>query len=297
MVGIARGASIFGFKIGQAPSGGSSTTALTTAIGQLLTHYAGRSNPAVCNISYIFSSGGGVAAAVASMIDAGIVVTGPAGNAVTNLSTLDVFPAEAPDAICVAGLGMADIPYYEYGVDLPTGVLTFGTNFGTSVSIMAPAQGVLLASASVLGIGSYRVGSGTSYASPMVAGVVACMLQGYEKLTSRTQVQAVKTKLLANATTGKLRSAFGLTPLPDRILYLDPGQVGPEPISGLTVATTLPALDAGAGMFTLTGYDVVMTGPIGLSADTGYFVLTGFDASLNSAGAFSSAFSNAFDNS
>ncbi|UWU17010.1 hypothetical protein N2599_29865 (plasmid) [Rhizobium sullae] len=59
------------------------------------------------------------------------------------------------------------------------------------------------------------------------------MLQGHNRLTSRSQVQAVKAKLLANATTGKLRSAFGLSPLPDKILYLDPNQAAPEPISGL----------------------------------------------------------------
>ncbi|TGT72899.1 hypothetical protein EN802_13550 [bacterium M00.F.Ca.ET.159.01.1.1] len=277
VVGIARGATLFGLKIGQAPNGVSSTTALTTALGHLLTHYAGRTRPAVCNISYLFSSTA-VLSAIADVIDAGIAVCGPAGNSVTDLASINVFPAEAPDAVCVAGLGMADIPYYGFGVDRPTSALTFGTNYGSSVSIMAPAQGVKVAAASVLGAGSYFVAAGTSYASPMAAGVIACMLQDYQRPTTRTQVQAINAKLFSNATTGHLRNAFGLSPLPDRILYLDPNQVGPEPISGLI--PSLYRMAASVGSFALTGVDATLLVNLAMTADFGSFVLTGIAATL-----------------
>lgn len=38
---------------------------------------------------------------------------------------------------------------------------------------------------------------------------------------------------MQEATTGKFRTAYGLTSWPDKILYLDPNQVAPETISGL----------------------------------------------------------------
>ncbi|RWN58770.1 S8 family serine peptidase [Mesorhizobium sp.] len=222
-VGVARGADIFSFKISTSSAGLSSDAALTTAIGQLLTHYGARSNPAVCSISYTFSSGT-VLSAIADMIDDGIVVVGAAGNGLADLSGINVYPAEATDAISCGGIGMADIPYY---------LTNEGTNFGTGVDIVAPAQSIRAAAAPVRGVGDYHVFWGTSAAAPLVGGVVACMLEGHSRLTGRTQVQAVKTALLSNATTGKLRTAFGLTPLPDKILYLDPNQVAPETIAGL----------------------------------------------------------------
>lgn len=231
-VGLARDALLFSFKIGQAPTGNSTNTALTTAIGELLTHYNGRAaldRPAVCSISYTFSSAS-VLSAIADMIDAGIVMLGAAGNDMTDLATIDAYPAEATDAVCVGGIGIADIPYYRHGVGANE-TLLFGTNFGTPVDILAPAQSMYISE--IAANGSYSVRNGTSFACPTVAGVVACMLQGYRRLTSRGQVQNVKSYLLAQATTGRLRSAFGLSPLADKIAYLDPGNAPPR-IVGLT---------------------------------------------------------------
>ncbi|MDH6235150.1 subtilisin family serine protease [Mesorhizobium soli] len=234
-VGIARGALVWGLKIGQAPNGNSAPSALIAAIGQMLTHYNGRAGtnrPAVCNVSFSFATSTAVLNAIAGAIDAGIVMVGSAGNDAVNLSTGDVLPAMAPDAVCVGGSGMADLPYYAYNVGF-SGLPTYGTNYGIAVDILAPSQRVRQAAASVMGVGSWRTGTGTSYGSPLTAGVIACMLQGNPRLTSRAKVQAVKAKLTSNATSGKLRSDFGLSPLPDRILYLDPNQAAPEPIPGL----------------------------------------------------------------
>ncbi len=147
-----------------------------------------------------------------------------AGNEMDEL-VIGTYPAPfTADAIVAGGSGMADIPYY-HSID--------GTNFGTEVDILAPGQAIRLAAATVAGVGDYQTRRGTSISCPFVAGVVACMLEGHNRLTTRAQVQAVRTKLLANATAGKIRSAFGLTPLPDKILYLDPDQTAPETISGI----------------------------------------------------------------
>jgi subtilisin family serine protease len=175
-----------------------------------------------------------VDAAVTDMIDAGIVCCFPAGNSLINIDATTVRPAESdPDTIVVGGLQLFDTPYYTPATN--TG--PFGTNYGfNDVDILAPAQWVRGANRISQG-GGYRLGNGTSYAAPIVAGIIACMLQGYKRLTTRAQVQAVKAKLLANATTGKLKPLTMVDgtqfELPDRIAYLDPN-IEFEIIEGLT---------------------------------------------------------------
>lgn len=198
----------------------------TSKADDILTHYLARSGtnrPAVVNLSF-----GGLiptptlSVAVTELIDNGIVNTTGAGNNRSDLDALNFYPAEDdPDNIIVGGITYVDTPYYEY---------SFGTNYGTVVDILAPAQTIVGFSPNGI-----TYASGTSFAAPMVAGVIACMLQGYQRLTTRTEVQAVKTKLLANATTGELvlPANYDNNVLPDRIVYLDPS-LPFETIQGLT---------------------------------------------------------------
>ncbi|TIN76792.1 S8 family serine peptidase [Mesorhizobium sp.] len=225
--GPARGALLWSFKSSTSSAGGSTDLSLVTALGQLNTHYAGRAGlnrPAVVNLSINPVHGATVVSAIGDLIDDGLVCVQSAGNDKAEL-VIGTYPAAfTADSIIAGGTGIADIPYF-YGLD--------GTNYGSAVHILAPGIAVRVAAATVRAAGDYEARRGTSFSSPLVAGVIACMLQGHNRLTTRTQVQAVKTKLLANATTGKLRTAYGLAPLPDKILYLDPVQVAPETISGL----------------------------------------------------------------
>lgn len=222
-VGIAREARGHSMKFYDAHSGASVTNAVA-AMGAILSQYntqADDDRPAVMFMSWSdFSST--IDAAVTDMINAGIVCCYPAGNEATDITASVIRPAESdPDTIVCGGLAPDDTPYY-------TPESGYGTNWSlTDVDILAPAQRTLSAQRASEG-GGYRLGNGTSYATPIVAGVVACMLQGYRRLTTRAQVQAVKQKLLDNATTGalkprrKITSPYDWFQLPDRIVYLDP---------------------------------------------------------------------------
>jgi subtilisin family serine protease len=229
-VGLARDALIFSFKCLDSTNSGS-TAALIAAAGEALTHYQGRSalnRPAVANFSLRFTSSA-ANSAIADLIDAGMVCVAAVANDGVDLSSISSFPAEATDVIAVGGIGMADIPYYN--PDVPSGSGVVGTNYGTRVDILAPSQTVYTASFSA--DDTYGLGHGTSMGCPIVTGVLACMLEGYRRLTSRSEVQIVRDYLIAQATTGRFRTAFGFSPLPDAIVYLDRSNEPPR-IVGLT---------------------------------------------------------------
>lgn len=214
--GIARGALLWSFRSSTSSAGGNSNASIVAAIGQLLTHYNSRSGlnrPAVVNLSISPTHNSTVVDAIDDLIDAGLVCVLSAGNE-ADLLVVGTYPVVfTVDAIVAGGTGMADIPYYR-GSD--------STNYGSAVHILAPGQAIRAAAAPVRAAGDFENRSGTSISTPFVVGVIACMLQGHDRLTTRAQVQAVKAQLLANATTGRFRTAFGLSPLPDKILYLDP---------------------------------------------------------------------------
>lgn len=223
--GPARGAEIFSFKVYNS-SGNTDATAVNAAMSQVLSHYtsrAGLGRPAICNISVAFPTDS-VSSGVAALIDAGIPVAAAVHNNALQLgSGVNAYPAMNADVLAVGGIGMADTPYYLGNSQDEFGTLQVGTNWGAAIDILAPAQHVRMANAAVLG-GGFRTWSGTSFSAPFVAGVLACMLEGGPRLSSRTEVQTLNSLLLANATTGQFQPAegWGIGSLPDRILYLSP---------------------------------------------------------------------------
>jgi subtilisin family serine protease len=220
-VGLARGASLRIVK-GLDASNIGTFTAIASAIGLARADFearAGLGRPAVLNLS-LSANGATIDAAVSDCIDAGLIVVASAGNALTG--TIG-FPAASLDVICVGGITANDTPYY-------TG--SFGTASGARVDILAGAERIW--TASFTASDAFRLGSGTSYAAPLVAGALACMLQGRPRPASRTNVQAVRDALLGAATTGRFQPQpqFPTGDLPDRILWLDPDATD-VPIPGL----------------------------------------------------------------
>ena len=200
-----------------------STSAIITAINACLTHYNGRADtdrPAVLSMSFSSSSETGsnpYSSAMSSCMNAGLVCVAAAANDIKDLSTWNIWPAEQPGVIAVGGLNMDDGPYLLSG---------FGTNYGLRVDILAGSQDCRGADMSA--DDAYRTGSGTSYGTPYVAGIIACILQSYRRLTSAAQVQQVGKYLYDTATFGAYKPDPRQEPMTPAIAYLDPGP-GPWP--------------------------------------------------------------------
>ena len=150
--------------------------------------------PAVANMSL----GGGVSsatdAAIATMVNAGVTVAVAAGN--DNDNACNYSPARAPSAITV-------------GSTTNTDARSSFSNYGTCVDIFAPGSNILSAWMS----GGTNTISGTSMASPHVAGVAALYLANNPSATPAQVTSA----LITNSTPNKVTSPG--TGSPNRLLY------------------------------------------------------------------------------
>ena len=217
-IGFARAALIWSCKCLDGATNTGSIANILSAIDAAITHYNGRARPAVINLSLTGSSTS-LSTAVSNATTVGIVVVVAAGNDRSDLdSAYQAYPAESDYSITVGASTPADTP-----ADF--------TNFGTRVDINA--AGAMVHTAHLRSITEYAVWNGTSFASPMVAGAVACILQDYQKLTSNTQTQLVKNYLRQVATWGKLNITSTMLPLPNALLYMEPTSEYPM-ITGLT---------------------------------------------------------------
>lgn len=152
--------------------------------------------PAVVNMSL----GGGAYTplddAIKNSTAAGLTYVVAAGNAQDNACFYS--PARAPEAITVGATDADDVGGYF-------------TNYGTCVALFAP--GVAILSTSNVSDSATATMSGTSMASPHVAGVVALLLQSNAALTP---AQA-KSIVVNSATVGHLTSIGPNSP--NRLLY------------------------------------------------------------------------------
>ena len=152
--------------------------------------------PAVANMSL----GGGASTAldnaVANAIASGVTFALAAGN--SNVDACTTSPARTPSAITV-------------GATTNTDARASYSNFGTCVDIFAPGSSIT--SAWKTSNTATNTISGTSMASPHVAGVVALYLQG-NPLAGPSDVA---TALINGASTGKVTSAG--TGSPNRLLF------------------------------------------------------------------------------
>ena len=248
-VGLARGAELRVCRM-LPDDGVGSTGGFLAGCGAAISDYQGRSalgRPAVANIS-IVGTDPAMASGVTDMIDAGLICVICAGNHQADLGSINQYPAESDvDGIVVAGSNMADLPYYDYKFSSD-----YATNYGTRIDLVAPSSYIYTARRT--GDSDYVNTSGTSFGTAYTSGVLACMMQGSSRLTTRGEVQTLKASLLSNATTGRLRFDYGYSSgdLPDKLLYLGPGVAPNSPPDAPTATAT--QLIAGQVRSTLSAF-------------------------------------------
>lgn len=252
--GFARDSLIWSCK-GLGSDNTGTATNLLNAMGAALSHYEARTvshpgRPAVVNISWTSASDLYAAAAV-DMMNAGMILVAAAANDRLPLASAPRYPACTPGVICVGGTQLGDVPY-DNGIT--------GTNYGLEVDVLAGGQNVYSATLRSLGVGDYRIWSGTSFSSPYTAGAIACMLMGHVRPNSFMEQQAVGVFVYDQATFGQYIPALNLEPMTPAILYLDPlasfqqipglesAGIRPSP-SRLEVKGRAPVISAGSFVY------------------------------------------------
>ncbi|MFZ0014126.1 MAG: S8 family serine peptidase [Acidimicrobiia bacterium] len=217
-IGVAPGATLHSFKVLGADGTGTS--------GMILAGIDGVASKAdvieVANMSLGFQgTSQAINDAIAAATDAGIVFVVAAGNDGTSA---DLFsPANAPDALAVSAL--ADFDGLPGGLGSATcrpdqdDTLADFSNFGPTVEIAAP--GVCIFSTDL--DDGYSIKSGTSMASPFVAGAIARYIAENDAPTAnRADVEAIKSAVIGAA--APQSSACGFVDVdssPEPLLFLN----------------------------------------------------------------------------
>ena len=175
-------------------------------------------SPAVANISISSPISEAFDKAINRLIAANITVVAAAGN--DHLSdACTISPARVPNAITVAATQSNDSR-------------TWFTNIGNCVDIFAPGRYIL--SAGIDADDSEKRSTGTSMASPHVAGVAALFLEANPDATPAQ----VTTAILDAATVGVVKGDIGIGS-PNRLLFSIIAEPSPGPSPGPSPSTDL----------------------------------------------------------
>lgn len=245
VVGVAPGARLWNVRVLDETGSGS----LSGVIAGMDWVTARADQIEVLNMS--LSCGGCVSAAfetaVTNSVEAGVVVVVAAGNA--NTDAANTIPSRYADAISVSAIadydglpgGLASTTCTNFGSDDRRASFS---NYGTVVDITAP--GVCIRSTWPVADGAYNTISGTSMASPAVAGAAALLASGDNDPTNRADVEAIRAALLSTGNSNWTDNS---------------GDGVKEPLLDVSGASFAPALIEGSDPSVAPGFLRVTTSP------------------------------------
>jgi aqualysin 1 len=190
--GVAKGALLRGVRVLNC-SGSGSTSGVISGVDWVRVN---RINPAVANMSLGGGASTALDTAVNNLVASGVPIAVAAGN--SNANACNSSPARATSAITV-------------GSTTTTDARSSFSNFGTCLDLFAPGSGIL--SAWFTSNTATATLSGTSMASPHVAGVAALYRQANPSASATT----VRNAIVNNATTNVVTNAGSGSP--NRLLY------------------------------------------------------------------------------
>ena len=216
--GVAKGATVIPVRVLNCDGSGSNSSVIS-GIDWAVTHHTG-TTPAVMNLSLGGTASADLDSAINRAIADGIVVVVAAGNngGDTQTSKRDACgysPSRVPNAITV-------------GASTSSDVRASFSNYGSCIDLFAPGQGIV---STWLGNGTNTI-SGTSMASPHVAGAAAAIWGTNLSQTATTVRNEVLNAVSADKLTGIPTDIAGT---PNKLLYVSPGTgVAPASPSAVT---------------------------------------------------------------
>ena len=213
--GVAKSASIVPVRVLGCNGSGTVSGLITGLNWTIDNHQAGV--PAVANLSVGAGLSTSLNSAIARTVADGITVVVAAGN--SNANACNYSPASALSAITVGATASND-SRASY------------SNFGTCVDVFAPGSSISSAyKGSTTAFGSM---SGTSMASPFVAGIAALYLEDHTSATP-----AAVTSAITNAATRDAITNVGIGS-PNKLVYSASFEPAPTPVPTTTTTTTPP---------------------------------------------------------
>ncbi len=247
--GVAKGVSLVAVRVLDCAGSGTNSGVIAGMDWVTANHV----KPAVANMSLGGGASTAVDDAVNRMHNAGVTVVVAAGN--ENQNACNVSPSRAANAITV-------------GATTSTDARASYSNYGSCVDVFAPGSSIT--STWYSSNTATSTISGTSMASPHVAGIAALYLQGAPTATPATVANAI----ISTSTLNKVTSAG--TGSPNRLVYslLTGGGPTPPP-TGTTYTGTLSGTGANSYQPSTSGYTVSVSG-----AHTASLTGTGADFDL-----------------
>lgn len=208
--GVAKSSRVVAIRVLDCTGSGYSSSVVAGINWAVASHPGG---PGVINLSLGGGANSAVDSAVADATAAGLVVVVAAGN--DSADACNFSPARAPSAITIGATDKTDARAYY-------------SNTGSCVDLYAPGSSIT--SAGIAGSTSTATMSGTSMASPHIAGLAARLMQAQPGITA----SGIRDRLTANATTGSVSIA--------NYVEADPGPV--ETTTTLVPESTTTLVDA-----------------------------------------------------